>query len=555
MTLSEFLFNLNVHTKTVIPISLTLLFLLFLMLIFSVRKQIFKEIIRQKRQVLLFLGLIIILGFVLRITLPSTQFVIFTDEPEHAYGASVLIHSNSLEVYERSTLMAFFIAISFFLFGTSPFIAIWTTLFFGLATIPFVFFIVKKITNRDSAGLFSSLLIAVHPSLIRWSVTAESNIHSLFFLAIGILTTLLFLNEKTYKTSFKQVLLILISCAFAMFIRIEFIFLLLLIGLVLVHFFKNQKFKDKNYFRKVISIFLLFFLLTIPTLINRVQYQMNYTPLGTSFKGTELEYSIFHPEELRSVLFSNIHQFSYYLFSSLFNPMTITIFALVGFFSKKKEVIRNSTGIFVLFFILFLLFFIEVQGLGEENTPISKSRFFMELQFFLILLAGIGFSNILTLITKSVSKKSIKFQNNIKKITIFMLFSITIMSFVPSLQFTKSYYNNDWSKLETDVINNLLTYIPENCTLVGRWFETYAMYYHSIDIVSTPEFLNSKPNTSRNCFYYIDDMHCKYWGVNTELHQAPCIKLKQAYSLKLKHIFREKYTDKTLELYKIISKK
>ncbi len=166
-------------------------------------KILFKTI--GKRRWFFFVVIVVVLGFLLRVYNISNYRQIVEDEALHSY-VSYEFQKNHLRLYidiwspQSQTPISFGLqALSFYLFGYNRFAVRFVSVALGTLTIPLVYFIGRKIYDRE-VGLFASIIYAVYlpytVEIDRWGYDSS---YITPFVVLGMYFLASFLKDIDHK--------------------------------------------------------------------------------------------------------------------------------------------------------------------------------------------------------------------------------------------------------------------------------------------------------------------------------------------------------------------
>lgn len=231
----------------------------------------------------LVLLLIFFLGFFLRFfRLGDVPVGFHRDEAFLGYNAySILktgkdINGNFLPLHFESLIYSpagysYFAIPSIYIFGLNSFSVRFPPAFFGSLTVILSFFLVRKLFNEEkfySLALFSSLFLAVSPWHINLSRTSIENTIAVFFISLGSLLFLYWIEGK------KNIFLFLSFISFGITLLIyqaPRVFLPLFVPLLILCFVPKSRKRIYAFFLFILIIIIpLFLILKTPNLSSRI---------------------------------------------------------------------------------------------------------------------------------------------------------------------------------------------------------------------------------------------------------------------------------------------
>jgi len=164
------------------------------------------------------------------------------DEPGILYNGMRIAEywSGTSSLYIKVNGVRFFAASVFYLFGYKPDILFLFVNFLGALTVLNIYFITRRLFNEQSAK-YSSLIIAVLPSIVLWTSLPLKDPYSAFFISSIIHLTL----RVKERFRINNVLLIIFLIAMVGFVRSYLLFIVLLaVGFVFIPYRKETFLKN-----------------------------------------------------------------------------------------------------------------------------------------------------------------------------------------------------------------------------------------------------------------------------------------------------------------------
>ncbi len=222
----------------------------------------FLDIFFSNSKTKLYLFLIMILGFILRL-ISALNTRVYADDVVHAVHSINFINSGKLVEYSQSSGLWHSITnISYMIFGgANQFSSRFPSILFGTLLILLIFLFTKKFFNKRIA-LISAFLFSVSPFAIKLTL-AEMDIMAVFF----IIFSFLFFIEgiRKNKNSFFWMSAIFLGVA----IMIKVYSILFVPGFVFYYFYiykKESKKINKEIIKKIFVFFFIIFVFCTPTI-------------------------------------------------------------------------------------------------------------------------------------------------------------------------------------------------------------------------------------------------------------------------------------------------
>lgn len=416
------------------------LFLIFLWVNQRHVKDIFKEIGKRAWFLLIFL-FIFALG--LRLIIPPLQHIMYVDEPWYMEAAKNILQTFHQGSYPKSIGWPFLLVISFFLFGVSNKVAIYTTVVLGALTVLIIFFLAYIITKSKTVSFFSAAIFALLPLHIRWAATAETNVPSLFFITLSLCFCFLCYKKQNYSLFW----LALFSLIFTSLIRPENY---LLFPLFLAGFFI---FKVKINLKQVLLAILITSVLVVPAVFQSISFQTS-----ANWLEKESQQQLQGNNWSISNLVNNSIDFGPDIFNREKLPFFISFLSIVGFiyifFTKPKETY------FLVFWFVFLwvaYFSAWFQTLG------GKDRFYLSFYPSVIIFAGYSLKFFSELLYR------VRLKKKLRELVNFFLISLLILWSFPYALKAKNIYASSAARLATKLPRLAEKNLPSEAIIIANW--------------------------------------------------------------------------------------
>lgn len=392
-----------------------------------------------KKETLILLFMIILVGFYLReFVVPHTHRIFFDEDLYLGIANSIATENkNILCNYGTPTKCTegilnkdpsgwpFFVSLFYKIFGTSEELAFEISSLIGTISIFLVFLVVFMLfryyeDRREHIALSSALLFALTPAHINWSGSVATEIPFTFFSLLTVLAYLLYFRNEKFKSHLLGASLL----AFTVQIRPEGVLFISTIVFSFLLFERKLSKKLTDY--KFWIPFALLFILIIPHLIHLYSHMGGSwgAPSGKKFG---LEYA---PH--------NLSANTIFWFTGDMHPVFFTILSLIGIsylFAKEKSIFLLMAFWFISYFLLFGVFYAG----GVDNGGIG----FRFVNIYLApatVLGGYGAFALRRLLNKLVRYRvdmNLHYRNLISYsiVTILILLSFLFLSDAPYAQF------------------------------------------------------------------------------------------------------------------------
>lgn len=543
----QILNSLNGFLFDKIPFFIIINFIILILLIYLNFKPISDFLKKISKKAWLSVLMIFIFALWLRIFVPYPQHIIYIDEPWYMEAAKNMMQTGSQGDYPKFIGWPFVLSIAFRIFGISNWVALYASTFFGALSVILMFLVSYIITKKENIAIISAFLLAIFPSHIIWSASAETNVASLFFILSSIFFCFLYYNhENKTKKSKKNYLLWLtaMSIAFTSQFRTENYSLMVLFIIGLFIYEKNLLKKiDLNFILPIIFMLLLSFANFVQVVNYQASVDWIQSDTGGKQAGSNWSFGNF---------MDNSINYGINLFDGENLPVIITLFFILGLFficyNQKKE------AIFLL--IWFILFWI-IYFTSWFQTLAGQDRFFMSFYPMIVISCAYGIVFLSDIIVKFFN---FKFDfNNILKIIIKQLLIIIILaaiiaSLIPYIIEARQEYSDDAHLLETKIPELAEKDIPKDCIIIANW-PTILKSTTNLNVIDIDFFLENTSNqasilNSSNCTLFFEDYCCLDW--TTYGFQEKCDKVKSQFNLERFKSY--KFGSKEYSFYKLKNK-
>src|SRR3989338_8855761 len=218
---------------------------------------IFKEIKEIRKNTIIWLFVILLVALSVRLFLVPQSHIFLIDESFYMSSAkNIILHSKSFMAtgdYPKPIGWPVLLSIAFFFFGISNYTAIYTSTFFGAASVILIFLMTYFLFKNEKMALYSSLFLAILPIHIIYSASAETAIISSFFILATLASFLLCIKHREKSLAFLALFIFL----FTIQIRLENILLVILLGFLFYANSTKLKLKEGIIYLSYASPFLL----------------------------------------------------------------------------------------------------------------------------------------------------------------------------------------------------------------------------------------------------------------------------------------------------------
>jgi len=215
------------------------------------------EIVRKPSQQILWLVLIIVVGFITLSPLLKADFIII-DDPQYVYENEAIrdispqgiinIFSNfTYGHYQPLSVLSY--ALDYAIWGNNPLGYHLTNLLLHLGNVLLVFFLARKLFKNQNIALVSALLFCIHPmhvESVAWISERKDVLYGLFFLA-ACLSYLRFAEKNTKEKSYPYLTLLF----FTLSLLAKSMAMTLPLVLLAMDYFLNKKITIANVLQKI----------------------------------------------------------------------------------------------------------------------------------------------------------------------------------------------------------------------------------------------------------------------------------------------------------------
>lgn len=526
-----------------------LTFIIFLSLIFFYHDLILRTLKTVKKTDWLCIFVIFIFAIIIREFAPPKTTRLFFDEDIYLDMAKQITqrlssclcdYGNKFECF-RCELMKwpvghpFLISIPFSFFGPSEVVASHFMIFLSSLSVVFVFLSSFLLFENKKVAIFSSLVLALLPVHILWSVTSAADVTFSFFTSLTLFFSILSVKSKEWKIH----LISLIALVLAVQSKTEGIILIPLY--FLTQFLLNQnypKMYEKNSY--VLSIIFSFFLLSVYLI--HTFYASRVDTWGSSGEKFGFEY-------LQSNLVSNLgYWFEIpaltdkwsYTGKQLYHPFLLTVVAFLSFTFIKNN-FKKILILIIWFGALFLMYASFYAGSIYYGVDV---RYVLPQYIPFSLICGLGFYSISNIAKKFVGEN----RGFILTIILLLLYFSTYLQKIhtPPEEIEESY----GARLYRNSVIDFASKQSDDCYFISHVSSIYSWLgkgHMQIWYVYRPEFDSVLKN--RDCVIFDEG----YWCAIQVPESQSCVEFSRKYKLELLQRVNDTRENKVYSLYKIIS--
>lgn len=428
--------------------------------------------------------------------------------------------------YEKSIGWPFLLSLAFGLCGINNGAAFYLSIILGALTVGGIFLMAFIISQRKDLSLVAAFLFSFFPAHVRWSACVETNVASLFFIVLTIVSCFLY-----YRTPKRSLLWLALSfLIFTVQIRPEnYIYIFLFF--VGCFIFDCRTFKKADY-----MLILACVLLLIPNCIQTfIFYTRESWPRNTGLAA--VMHSLVY-------LYYNFLYFARYIFNASFQPILLSL--LIGFGAGCMFLKQKKEWCFLLFWFVLLSFFyffiFSFQEIGKEGDLGNNTRFFMMFYPITSLLACYGIVFLQDRIRSGLAKK----------IILFFCAGLLCVFFVPYTLQSSAWFTDSVRALDVTIPTLIKKDIPRDCIIVSHW-PSLLRSTTDFRVVDLDDFLKNELRQKEilrpgQCVLFFENCVSFFSGFSLEKEQ--CKQLKREFLLEPFLTYSNK--DVSFTFYKIL---
>jgi len=264
----------------------------------------------------------------------------------------------------------------------------------------------------------------------------------------------------------------------------------------------------------------VFVALSIPNLFQVIKFYSLF-----SFKGSEIPGLLQGNNWGPGILLYNIGRYGVYIFNGAFQPVIVSIFALIGaviMFRRQK----NEFLSLCIWVGLFGLFYFFSRSLTIEDAIVTQGRFFMNFYPAMIIFSSLGIAFVLQAMTGQISRPDSKRYVYVAAII------LIILVFLPYVSSAARMFSGDAHRLETKVPELAERDALSSCAIVTNW-PTILTSTTELHVVDIRDFLDSQDYQKQLletsvCVLFFQDLMCEMG----EQERANCAKIQQEYVMR-----------------------
>jgi hypothetical protein len=523
-------------------------FITFLSLLIIFHRPFFQNLKITKKDVW-YVAIIFIFALIVRELIPPKTTRLFFDEDIYSDMAKQIAmhvssclcdYGNKFECFKCELMKwpvghPFLLSIPFALLGSSNLVASHFMIFLSSLSVVFVFLSSYLLFEDKRIAIFSSLILALLPVHILWSVTRTADVTFSFFTSLILFFSILSAQSNNLRVHVISLLVL----ALAVQTKTEGIVLIPLYFLTQIILNNNYStlFEKRSYVFMIIASLLLIFVYLVHTF-----HAAKTETWGSSGEKFSLQYLSYNLPSNLGYWFESyaITERGAYEGKQLYHPVIFTLIAIVGlvalFKGEKKKflVLVSWLGILFIMYASFyagsVYFGVDVRYVLSQYIPFS-------------ILTGFGLFTIFDFLRKKTNK-TIAFVLLVALLLIYFSFYIPKMHIPPS-----SIQESYGARLYWESAVNFASKQPDNCYFISHVSSIYSWLgkgHVQIWYVSRPEF--DKIVKENSCVIFDEGYWC---AINVPESQS-CVKFGKRYSLELLYRVNDTKENKVYSFYKIV---
>lgn len=524
-------------------------FVVILSILIVFRKYFFKNLKNIKKDVWVSVIVIFIFALILRELVPPRTTRLFFDEDIYLDMAKqISLHASSClcdygnkfecvkcELMKWPVGHPFLLSIPFSLFGSGQLIASHFMVLLSSLSVVFVFFSSYLLFKDKRVAILCSLVLAILPVHILWSVTSSADVTFSFFTSLILLVSILSAQSNDLRIHTISLLIL------ALAVQAKTESLVLILVYFLTQIFLNRNYlklvEKKSYIIMVMTSFLLMSVYLVHTF-----YAGRTDTWGSSGEKFSLGY-------LSSNLMSNLsYWFENYAISDtwayngkqLYHPILLTLVACLGLIALLKRNLKDSLVLIFWFGILFLMYASFYAGSVYYGVDV---RYVLPQYIPFSVICGFGLFSIFKILGKKVGESEV-FGLLIVLLLVYFSFYIPKMHIAPD-KIEESY----GARLYRDTVINFASNQSDDCYFISHVSSIYSWLgkgHMQIWYVYQPEF--EKIVKEKKCVIFDEG----YWCAIKVPESQSCVEFGKKYSLELLNRVNDTKENKIYSLYKII---
>ncbi len=491
--------------SSVLPVIIVGIAVGFILLCMNNWKKIMEEFSGVKNKTWAWVLIVVLMSIIIRIFILQHHHIMYIDESWYMESAKNLLiagkpvlcdyHGKDIfcSIYPKPLGWPVMLSYAFMLFGVDNYVALIFSSLLGALSCVLVFLLVYLGSKKEKPALVSSFLMVIFPLHIYYSKAAETNVPSLFFVLICLISLLL-ITKRPKDSEFQ--FMFFFSLILASLIRVENV--LVAVPLV-VYLIATKDIRKKG---GVILWLSCSVLIVAPELVQ--SYLNNAQIYGGSFLST----GSFLSKTIEAIGIVTLN----------FNPTFIILVSIgiIFLFEQNKSLLGAAASLFLPFFVFYVSF--------ERMQP----RFFLFPAVILIVLGSLSLG---------VPRRH---QKN-KWLGILTLSAVIILvaSLVPNL--VTSLSPSDSRLIETEIPEFIEKELPKGCYVITD-SPTVISSTTGLKVISTRTALEEPERVSEvlndaGCVMFLEDLFCFENFAYTDNSTDRCKKFMGVYSLSAYHLF------------------
>ncbi len=533
--------------KTEVPLYFSS-FILFISLVLAFKNSIYKSLKIFRKNLKLIL-LVFFLAFTIREIIPPKTTRLFFDEDIYLDMAKQIVthfssclcdFGNKFECF-RCELMKwpvahpFLLSLPFSIFGTSEMVATHFMIFLSSLSTIFIFLSSYLIFKNEKIAFLSSLILAILPIHILWSVTKAADITFSFFTSLLLFFSLLSSKSNDIKIHFLSLLALILAIQ----AKSEAIILIPL-------YFLTQLMLNQNYFKLFEKKSYVFSLIFTFSLAFTYFLHTFYAFKTDTWGGTKEKMCISY---LNENLLTNL-KFWFelpaledkwaYEGKQLYHPFIFTLMACLGLATLIKNNFRVSVVLLSWFVAMFLMYASFYAGSVYWGVDV---RYVLPQYIPFSLISAYGFYFFIKIL-----KRRVKENTAFLLLLIFLVFYFSL--YIPKMHINQENIEESYgARLYRNSIIDFASKQPDNCYFISHVSSIYSWLgkgHMQIWYVYQPDF--DSIIKEKDCVIFDEG----YWCAIKVSESQSCVEFNKKYELKLLKRVYDTKENKVYSLYKIV---
>ncbi|MCD6403551.1 MAG: glycosyltransferase family 39 protein [Candidatus Aenigmarchaeota archaeon] len=523
--------------------------LLAITMIFLFRESVLNVLKKYvDKKVIIYMLMLFLLAFLVRNVLPPKTSRLFFDEDIYMDMAKQIVqhaesclcdYGNKTACFECELMKwpvghPFLLSIAFILFGISDKVAFTFMSFVSSLSVVFIFLSSLLIFKDEKIALFSSIILALLPVHILWSVTAAADVTFSFY--TSILLFLIVLSSRSNDVRIHVLSLLILPLLLQAKTESAILFPIYFVSVFLL---------NRNFFRVVdkkeyVVAFLITLLFASVYFIHTI-YASRTDTWGSSGKKFGLEYFKNNLNDNIKYWFEiySIEDEWAYNGKQLYHPVLFTILAILGAAYGVLTYPKETFSLLITFLTLFFLYVSFYAGSVYYGVDV---RYVLPQYIPFSMLSGLGLFTLFNSLSKYAKKEEVI-------LMLIVLVLIYFSSYIPKIHVTAdSIEEASDARAYRNFAIMFASTQPDDCYFVSHVSSIYSWMgkgHMQVWYVYRPEF--DSIIKEKDCVIFDEG----YWCAIDVPESQSCVEFGEKYELELLERFNDTKHNKVYSFYRI----